>query len=75
MKRQGEEYVQNQLDRFLAAIEALEADDANYANHEEKRESLLKYYKERVTSYETQLRKINSQRTSSATIKRSESAV
>lgn len=62
MNRQGEEYLTTQLQRFKDAVIALKADDENYANHEEKRSSLLKYYKERVTSYETQLKKINTQR-------------
>ena len=68
MKRQGEEYLNTQLQRFKDAITALKADDENYANHEDKRESLLKYYNERVQSYETQLGKIHTQAATSITV-------
>jgi hypothetical protein len=62
MIRQGEIYVETQLQRFLDAKEALLKDDANYANHEEKRQDLLKYYNERIQSYECQLAKFRKQR-------------
>lgn len=68
MKRQGEEYVTTQLQRFKQAKEALLLDDANYAKHEEKRTQLLKYYQERIKSYEHQLAKFNSQRSHGETI-------
>jgi hypothetical protein len=63
MNRQGQNYVETQLQRFENAVLALNADDENYANHEEKRADLLKYYNERITCYGNQLAKINGQRT------------
>ena len=68
MNRQGETYVETQLQRFKDAVVALKADNANYANHEDKRESLLKYYNERISSYETQLAKIRTQRANDCSV-------
>lgn len=74
MKRQGEEYIKTQLQRFKDAVTALKADDDNYANHEDKRQSLLKYYQERIDSYEKQLQKINAQRTNGKRVNATEHA-
>lgn len=68
MIRQGEDYVKNQLLRFKNAKDALVLDDENYANHEEKRTQLLKYYEERINSYESQLNKINTQKAVNITV-------
>ncbi|PQB08002.1 hypothetical protein BST83_13205 [Polaribacter filamentus] len=68
MNTQGESYLQTQLQRFKDAVLALNADDKNYANHEEKRTDLLKYYNERITSYENQLAKITTQRANDCTV-------
>jgi hypothetical protein len=68
MNRQGEDYVVRHLDRFTRAKEALLKDDANYANHEEKRKQLLNYYQEKINSYEHQLRKIDTQRANGITV-------
>lgn len=61
MIRQGLTYVQTQLQRFETAKEFLLKDDDNYANHEEKRQTLLKYYDERIKSYQKQISRINEQ--------------
>ncbi|QQV91387.1 hypothetical protein Leef1_23 [Polaribacter phage Leef_1] len=72
MTKQGEEYLTTELQRFKNAVTALKADDVNYAAHEEKRESLLKYYNERIKSYEKQLGKIKSQRSISRNVTKAE---
>lgn len=68
MNRTGEDYIETQLNRFLAAKQALLKDDENYAKHEDKRQTLLGYYKERIESYEKQLEKIRGKSVNDITV-------